>query len=190
MQNTSHMTTTPSTTSTTHTMSTTHMSQSTPTVATSKVVLTQPMSKAFVAAALTSEKVHVTYKSEPTPAAEHKGRKLVKVTSGTYLSGINYAELPAIKQAIESGERGEVQSLSGAEWIIFPLVIRSLKTGKEQVRLTFSDERSTTTYFVDDVAVSKEHFESFLVQSKRSGYKPASPVFNVNAENIISVVAA
>lgn len=193
MQNASHMSNTPATstlTSTNTTMSTTHMSQTTSTVATSKVVLTHPMSKAFVAAALTAERLSVVYKSEPTPAAEHKDRKLVKVTSGTYLSGINYAELPSVKEAIEKGERGEVQPLSGAEWVIFPLVVRSLKTGKEQVRLTLSGEKSTTTYFVDGVAVSKEHFESFLVQSKRSGYKPASPVFNVASENVISVSVA
>lgn len=192
MQNDSHMSNTPATstlTSTNTNMSTTHMSQTTPTVATSKVVLTHPMSKAFVASALTSEKVHVTFRSEPTPAAEHKGRKLVKVTSGIYASGINYADLPAVKQAIENGERGEVQSPSGAEWVIFPLVLRSLKTGKEQVRLTKTDAKPTTTYLVDDVAVSREHFESFLVRSARSGNKPASPVFNVNAENVISVVA-
>lgn len=158
------------------------------TTTTSKVVLSTHQAKAFVAAALTSEKVFVSYKSEPTPAAEHKDRKLVKTTSGVFLSGINYAELPAIKQAIEKGERGEVQSPNGAEWVVFPLVLRSLKTGKEQVRLTFGDEKPASTFEVDGVRVSKEHFESFLVQSKRSGSRPFSPVFNVSAENILTVV--
>jgi hypothetical protein len=166
------------------------METTTTTGMTSKVILSHPNTKAFVAAALTSAKVAVTYKSEPTPAAEHKDVKLLKVTSGIYLSGIDFSEIPAIKNAIESGERGEVQSPSGAEWVIFPLVLRSLKSGKEQVRLTHSDERSTTTYFVNDVAVSKEHLESFLVASKRSGYKASSPVFNIASENIISVTIA
>ena len=156
-------------------------------VPTSKVVLSNPMSKAFVAAAISAPKVHVTFKSEPAPAAEHKGRKLVKVTSGIYLSGVNYAEIPAVKNAIEKGERGPVEPLKGGEWVIFPLVMVN-KEGKEKVRLTFGPDKSSVHYTVDDVPVSKEHFESFLVKSKRSGYKSPSPVFDIFAENIISVV--
>ena len=53
--------------------------------------------------------VKAYWKSNPSPAAAHKKTVVLeKVTAGVVRAGINYANLSAVKDAIEAGERGEV----------------------------------------------------------------------------------
>lgn len=146
-------------------------------------------SKAFVEACNSRKGQFITlaFKSEPKPSKDSKGKVLVKETKGIFRTGINYANLSPVKEAIEAGERGEVGSLPWGEWAVFPLVI--VNGDKQYLRITTSPfHRPSVRYSVDGVEVSKEHFESHLSPSNRS--KPEDKpvlVFNINSENLVSV---
>jgi hypothetical protein len=151
--------------------------------------LIHPNSKAFVEACNTrkGQFIELTFRSTPTPNKDNKGKVLVKETTGIFRTGINYANLSPIKDAVEAGERGEVGSLPWGSWAVFPLVI--VNGEKEYLRITTSPfHRPTVRYSVDGVEVSKEHFESNLPASKRS--KPEDKptlIFNIEAGNLVGV---
>lgn len=154
--------------------------------------LTNPKAVAFVHACndKKGQFIELSFKSEPTPASAHKGVKLEKFTKGIYRTGINFANLTPVKEAIENKERGEVQGLPWGNWVQFPLVIgHTKKTGeyKEYLRVTFSpSHRPSVTYKVDGVEVSKAHFES---HQRPSDYAEKTPtlVFNIEADNLLEV---
>lgn len=146
-------------------------------------------SKAFVDACNSrkGQFISLSFKSEPKPNKDNKGKVLVKETTGIFRTGINYANLSPIKTAIEAGERGEVGSLPWGSWAVFPLVI--VNGEKQYLRITTSPfHRPSVRYSVDGVEVSKEHFESLLPASQRSNPedKPVL-VFNISADNLVSV---
>jgi hypothetical protein len=151
--------------------------------------LIHPNSKAFVEACNTrkGQFIELTFRSTPTPNKDNKGKVLVKETTGIFRTGINYANLSPVKDAVEAGERGEVGSLPWGSWAVFPLVI--VNGEKEYLRITTSPfHRPTVRYSVDGVEVSKEHFESNLPASKRS--KPEDKptlIFNIEAGNLVGV---
>jgi hypothetical protein len=151
--------------------------------------LIHPNSKAFVDACNSrkGQFIELTFRSTPTPNKDNKGKVLVKETTGIFRTGINYANLSPVKDAIEAGERGEVGSLPWGSWAVFPLVI--VNGEKEYLRITTSPfHRPTVRYSVDGVEVSKEHFESNLPASKRS--KPEDKptlIFNIEAGNLVGV---
>ena len=151
--------------------------------------LIHPNSQAFVEACKTrkGQFIELTFRSTPTPNKDNKGKVLVKETSGIFRTGINYANLKPIKEAVEAGERDEVGSLPWGAWAVFPLVI--VNGEKEYLRITISPfHRPSVRYSVDGVEVSKEHFESNLPPSKRS--KPEDKptlIFNIEAGNLVGV---
>jgi len=127
----------------------------------------------------------VTFKSNPSPSADFKGVSLEKITTGVFRSGVDFANLTSTQTAIANGERGAVQPLSYGEWIKFPYVIGH--NGKRLLRLTkVNGQKSKSTFKVNGVEVSKEEFENYLVPSKRSANKPATDVFNIKEENLVS----
>ena len=148
-----------------------------------------PNASAFVEACKSrkGQFIELTYKSNPKPAASFKERVLEKVSTGIFRTGINYANLSPVKEAIADGLRGEVQPLpKGQEWLVFPFVIKAEKG--ELLRITTSPaHRPSVVYKVDGVEVSKENFESFLIPSALK--KPSAPllVFTIKAENLIKV---
>jgi hypothetical protein len=129
--------------------------------------------------------VKVSFKSTKKPAAKFKGTNLVKVSSGVFRSGIDFANLTSVKDGIANGERGEVQSLPWGEWVSFPYLIAH--KGEQYVRLYPSvGHKVETKFFVNEVEVTKDEFNSFLTPSDA---KPSEGVecFTIKASNIISV---
>jgi hypothetical protein len=109
----------------------------------------------------------VVFTTEKKPASAHKGVRLTKRVSGIFGAGKNYARLPAVRDAIASGERGEVQSLPWGEWESFPYVIRH--KGEQYFRLyPVEGAVPTVTYMVDGKEVSKEVWMGFLTPSERA----------------------
>ena len=117
------------------------------------------------------EFIKASWKSEPKPAAAHKGVLLEKVTTGVVRAGINYANLSAVTEAIENGERGEVQELPFGEWVKFPYIIgHTNKKGEytEYMRLYPSEginHYPSSQFFVDGEEVDKETFAGYLTPS-------------------------
>jgi hypothetical protein len=150
--------------------------------------LTNAKSIAFVEACNSrkGQFIDLSFTSSPSPSKEYKGKVLTKMTKGIFRTGINFANLKAVKVGIEAGERGEVQSLPWGDWAVFPLVITN--KGNEYLRITVSPaHKPTSTFFVDGVEVSKEHFESHLPPSARKPSETPTLVFNIQADNLISV---
>lgn len=118
--------------------------------------------------------VKARWKSEPKPAATHKGINLQKITEGVVRAGVDYSNLSAVKLAVESGERDPVGELPWGQWKLdeqgvsmFPYVIEH--KGTDYIRLYPSDgnnHRCVSTYYVDGVEVSKETFASYLTPSE------------------------
>lgn len=127
----------------------------------------------------------VTFKSTPAPAAKFKGTMLEKTTTGVFRSGVNFANLSSVKAEFASGERTEVQPLAWGEWVKFPFVIAH--KGERFLRLTtVKGVKSKSTFKVNSVEVTRDEFESFLVESARSGNKAPTEVFNIKEANLVS----
>ena len=110
--------------------------------------------------------ISATFKSEKKPSASFKSVRLEKLIEGTFRAGINFANLGSVKEAIKSGERGEVKSLSWGTWLQFPYTI----THKEEiyVRLYPTENcKLRVTYLVDSVEVEKDKFLSYLTPSEQ-----------------------
>jgi hypothetical protein len=134
----------------------------------------------------------VKFSSAPKPAAASKGRVLEKITTGTFRLGLNYANLGAVKEGIEAGERGEVQSLPWGQWVEFPILIQH--KGKQYARLYPVHARNDegilvpkvdslqVTYMVDGQQVDRESFLWHLPPSQRQS--KSSDCVTVALENL------
>jgi hypothetical protein len=134
--------------------------------------------------------VKAYWKSNPKPAAAHKNVILEKVTSAVVRAGVNFANLSSVKDAIENGERGEVQSLPWGNWKQFPYIIEHKDA--EYIRLypsTGNNHFPSSTYYVDGQVVDKGTFAEFLTESERK--KLLNPeenrpeCFTVKSDNIL-----
>jgi hypothetical protein len=134
--------------------------------------------------------VKAYWKSNPKPAAAYKNVILEKVTSAVVRAGVNFANLSSVKDAIENGERGEVQSLPWGNWKQFPYIIEHKDA--EYIRLypsTGNNHFPSSTYYVDGQVVDKGTFAEFLTESERK--KLLNPeenrpeCFTVKSNNIL-----
>jgi hypothetical protein len=161
---------------------------------------TSPLTADTIISNLLSSKgqfVRAIWKSNPTPAAAHKkaGITLEKKTSAIVRSGINFAQLSAVKEGIASGDRPEVGELPFGRWKINPVTGESMfpyviETDKgDQIRMYPSHTKSTTIYFVNGEEVAKEKFAEYLTPSdSKKLFSNESPLcFTVKRENIIGV---
>ena len=129
----------------------------------------------------------VTWKSNPKPAAIHKGITLEKQTTAVCKAGIDFANLSSVKAGIASGERGEVESLPWGEWEAFPFTIAH--KGERYVRLypAAQSNQARTHYFADGKEIGGLEFMSYLTPSDAakmaSHDKPAC--FTVRESNLI-----
>ena len=130
----------------------------------------------------------VSFTSEVKPKASFKNVKLTKQTEGVFRAGINFENLSVVKEGIESGERGEVQSLPWGTWEHFPYTI--LHNDQRYIRLYPTENAHLKVqYLVDGVQVDKEVFKTYLIASdvKRmeSGERPL--VICPKESNIIKI---
>jgi len=142
--------------------------------------------------------VKAYWKSNPSPASFYKktGVVLEKVTAGVVRAGINYANLSAVKDAIEAGERGEVEPLPWGEWktasdgtSLFPYIITH--KGNDYIRLYPSEGTNHiphSTYYVNGNVVDKQTFATYLTPSdaKKLLDPETTPLcFTIKAENVL-----
>lgn len=136
--------------------------------------------------------VKAAWRSEPKPAAKFKGVLLEKNTVGVVQAGVEFQNLSAVKEAIASGERGEVQSLPWGEWEVYPYIIKH--KDEQYIRLYPSNgtnHKMNATYFVDGKEVDKNEFATYLTPSEAK--KLLEPeenellCFTVKANNIMGL---
>lgn len=96
-----------------------------------------------------------------------------KQTEVAIRTGIDYSNLATVKQGIESGERGEVQSLPWGEWAVFPFIIKHTPKGQteivEYVRLYPNSNKETipqVQFFLNGVECSKNDVSPYCLASE------------------------
>lgn len=145
--------------------------------------------------------VKAAWKSNPKPAAAFKNILLEKNTVAVVRSGINFANLSAVKDAIAAGERSEeigelpwgtwyFDKLSQKSW--FPYVIEH--KDELYLRLYPSDgnnHKVNSIYYVDGQEVDKNVFASYLTNSEAKkildpdGEKPLC--FTIKLKNLLDL---
>lgn len=113
---------------------------------------------------------------------------VTKQTTAHVRAGIDYANLASVKRDVESGERGEVQSLPWGEWTQFPFIISH--KGQDYVRLypaTFANLKPVVEYRIGGKLASVEEVKPLCLASefRESGEAPAC--FTLKADSILSV---
>lgn len=132
--------------------------------------------------------ISLTIKSDVTPAAAHKQKKLEKITSNKFRAGIQFKNLKSVKDTIESGERDEIQPLRWGKWKKYPYIIEH--KDREYVRLYPSVNTAsgiTVTYKVDNIEVTRDIFNEYLKPSDRDRQGEVPECFTVAADNILTI---
>jgi len=137
--------------------------------------------------------ISVSFRSEKKPAASFKGTILEKRIEGVFRAGISFENLSSVKEGIESGERGEVQSLPFGEWERYPYIVKHIdKNGvfSRYIRLYPTPNCVLKVqYLVNGVESTKEQFLSFLTPSDRAkaenGEKPEC--ITIKETNLIKI---
>ena len=136
----------------------------------------------------------ISFVGEGKPAAKFKGTSLVKETEGVYRAGIDYANLREVKEGVESGERGAVQSLpKNMEWVTFPYHIRHTISGENYLRLYYPTggaiQTPSVTYKVNGTPVTKEEYLTYLTPSDAAPKEKSATrdCFIVKMKNILAI---
>jgi hypothetical protein len=116
---------------------------------------------------------------------------ITKRTKALVRSGIDYANLSQVKEAIANNERGEVEPLPWGSWKKFPFVISH--NGLEYLRLypaSFNNVRSSVEWTKDGMPCKKEEIEEWLYASEKRDFDNEDcekVCFTVKVNSIIEV---
>lgn len=140
---------------------------------------------------VTGNHTHLKYITEQTPRKEHKGKKLEKIVTGAFRAGIAFENLGQVKEAIERGERGEVESLPWGHWVQYPYRIDHEKDGVEKSYIRFYPPTGgfiqipKVEYYIDGKSATKEEYVECLTDSQKNP-KPKD-CFVVEVNNILEL---
>jgi hypothetical protein len=137
-----------------------------------------------------------TRKAQHVPATWERAMKtlkgtkenITKRTTAYVRAGIDYANLAAVKQGIEAGEREAVEPLPWGEWVAFPFIIAH--KGAEYVRLypaVFDNLKATVEYFIDGKPATVEQVRPLCLASEFRERDEAPLCFTLKAESIVSI---
>ncbi len=145
--------------------------------------------------------VKASWKSEPKPAAAHKGILLEKHTTAVVQAGVNFANLSSVKQGIADGTRDEVGELPWGQWYTdkltgkswFPHVIEH----KDELYLRLYPSNGfnhtpKSIFFVEGKEVDKDTFASYLTPSEAKKLLNPSDedrplCFTIKSKNILDI---
>lgn len=125
--------------------------------------------------------------------AAYRSNIVQKVTSMTVISGIGFENRKDIREAIENGERGEVQPLPWGNWKQYPFVIEH--NGKDYLRLYLPSKaqiesgfyKPTTVQFTCNGKEITREDAIALCGSKAQAKENEQGVMTVKAENLAIV---
>lgn len=127
------------------------------------------------------------------PCKVLKGAPEILKTTRAYNVRIG-AEYDALKTTLEAkGVSNKTEAhalnngLNGMEWVVYPTILKSVKSGKEYVRLeTAKNTRFETVYTINGKEVNKTDILQYLQASeKKSGEMPT--VMNIGLDTIQSI---
>ena len=106
--------------------------------------------------------------------------------------GAQYDAMQAVKDARADGTLpAENQGLSGLQWVQYPVILQSVKSGTEMLRIeTAKNSTFETQYYIQNgeelQAVTKAEIQDYLYASEKSnGEMPT--VLNIKLENITAL---
>lgn len=123
--------------------------------------------------------IRVQYKTTVKTAAAHKDVTITKFVNGIFRTGIDYANKASVKEAIASGDRGEVKPLSWGVWAVFPWIIVhngaeyvrlfpvSSATAKPEVRYEISDPKRASG-FTENAPSTKDEVAAYLTPGDKA----------------------
>lgn len=127
------------------------------------------------------------------PVAVKKGAPMItKVTRARQVRiGAQYDALKVVQTAKGVNTVEEAHKLNtglkGFEWVKYPTILKSLKTGDEYVRIeTNSNTSFDTTYIMDGKVVNKADIDKYILAKER--HKGEIPVvMNIKASSITAI---
>jgi hypothetical protein len=127
------------------------------------------------------------------PVKVKKGAPMItKVTRARQIRiGAQYDAMKVVQDAkgVTSTEEAHKLNtgLKGFEWVKYPTILKSIKTGAEYVRIeTNSNSKFDTTYIMNGKIVTKQDIDPYILASERSkGDMP--PVMNIKADYITAI---
>ena len=118
---------------------------------------------------------------------------IVKRTSAYVRAGIAYANLAVVKEAIATGERGEVEQITWAEWIQYPFILRHKRTMQEYVRLypaSFDNLKAEVEWSIDGKPATYGQVAPYLLAKEKHKDNESAPLcFTLKAEDVIDIPA-
>ena len=118
---------------------------------------------------------------------ENQDIKITKFSEGVVRFGIEYDNMKAVQEKRENGELPQDnQGLNGLEWLLYPYLLKNIKSGKVYVRVNTTGNKIKTRYFMNGEEITKEVAEEYCTASNFSKGQ-AVEVFNVGIENIVAV---
>jgi hypothetical protein len=102
--------------------------------------------------------------------------------------GVNYDRISNVVEKRESGELPEEnQGLIGREWVQFPILLKSTKTGELYIRCTRIRNNFTpkTSYLINGVEVDKEVVKEGAYSSEFPKVKQDNDVFDIKLSSLL-----
>lgn len=140
-----------------------------------------------------NKKGHFATVQYSRPVKVRKGAPMItKITRARQIRiGAQYDALKVVqtaKNVTSTKEAHELNTgLKGFEWVKYPTILKSLRTGEEYIRIeTNSNSKFDTTYIMDGKVVTKKDIEPYILASERSkGDMPV--VMNIKVSNITAI---
>jgi hypothetical protein len=115
----------------------------------------------------------------------------IKESRFTVRIGVNYDNQKAVQEKRESGDLpAENAGLIGREWVVFPYILRSLKTGKFQVRCTPIHNNPMAVrevhFYRDGKEITRAEAEVGAYASEFAEREPTD-AFDITVDNITHV---
>lgn len=130
---------------------------------------------------ITSKRTLKTYKNIT--------RDLKKESTYQVRLGVQYDNIKNVKQKREDGSLPtENQGLSGKEWVEYPTILRSTKTGELYLRCsTIPNQPVKTKYYDGDKEISKDDVKPLCLALEFPKNKPLVDVFDIKLSDILEI---
>jgi hypothetical protein len=112
----------------------------------------------------------------------------LKVSTFQCRAGVNYDNLTSTKEGRADGSLpAENAGLNGVEWVVFPHVLRGIKSGKYQFRCTAFNGNPSKIKFVRDGVEIERDAALVGAAAKEFPRDEAPTVFNISISNLTHI---
>lgn len=144
-----------------------------------------------IAAAPIAANIFITWERPAKMRAKYKGMPMTKRTTMLLRLGVDYDKMQDVQEARADGSLPATnQGMKGKEWVTFPYLKRSLKTGKTLLSVkkasTCFKAKTDTVYLLDGQEVNKDDYaHAMLGYEFKKGEVPNT--FDLTGENVTRI---